>query len=79
MAGVITGDTVNWQYCAYGSTYPGSGSFVVPCSACGNFAEYFEIETTANTITFDYSGYTGGGQYLVCLGSLTCARHLQRS
>jgi PEP-CTERM motif len=54
-AGTITGDTVNWQYYAYGGAYPGSGSFVVACTDCGNFDGYFDIDSTANTITFDYS------------------------
>jgi hypothetical protein len=60
MAGTITGDTVTWQYYAYGAAYNGPSSFTAPCSACGNFDGYFEIETTANTITFDYSGYAPG-------------------
>lgn len=61
-----TGSTVNWQYYAYGGAYTSnfgggtsSGSFVIACTACGNFDGYFLIDSSANTITFDYSIYGG--------------------
>jgi hypothetical protein len=66
LAGNITGDTVNWQYYAYGGAYTyaygggtTSGSFAVPCTSCGNFDGYFLIDSGPNSITFDYSEYTG--------------------
>lgn len=66
MAGSIAGDNVNWQYYSYGGAYTSSynggtasGSFAVPCTACGNFDGYFLIDASANSITFDYSEYTG--------------------
>jgi len=58
-AGTITGDTVTWQYYSYGGAYNGASSFTAPCGACANFDGYFEIQTTANTVTFNYSGYDG--------------------
>jgi hypothetical protein len=57
-AGNITGDTVNWQYYAYGGAYGSGSSFTVPCSACGTFMDYFLIDASANSITFDYSVYS---------------------
>jgi hypothetical protein len=66
LASGLTGSTVNWQYYAYGGAYTqnygggtSSGSFVVACTTCGNFDGYFLIDSSANSITFDYSVYTG--------------------
>jgi hypothetical protein len=66
LADSITGSTVDWQYYAYGAAYTengsggtSSGSFVVPCMSCGNFDGYFLIDSSANSITFDYSVWAG--------------------
>ena len=57
----LTGDTLEWDYYAYGSIYQVGNTWVVPGSG-GNFGlsccsvSYFNIFSDATSISFDYTG-----------------------
>ncbi len=53
LAGSLTGDSLEWDYYAYGSLYQTGNTWTDPGSG-GTFLGDFSISSTANTITFDY-------------------------
>ena len=70
----LLGDTINWQYYAYGGPYMGygsPGSFVAGSTSSNfgvgiqsNFFAYFNVSANNSQIIFDYStSYTGGSTW----------------
>lgn len=54
------GSTLSWQYYFNGGPFGGSTTFVDNGGSGGNFSGYFDIIADNTSVTFDYSGYTGG-------------------
>jgi len=61
------GDSLGWQYYAYGGPYNGDGSpgqcTVGKKNTCGTFTGYFNIITSPKSITFNYSPSGSGGTW----------------
>lgn len=54
------GSTLSWQYYFSGGPFGGSTTFVDNGGSGGNFSGFFDIIADDTSVTFNYSGFTGG-------------------